>query len=206
MNEPTADDGNGLAGALETHRGELLRFLSARCGSADEAQDMVQELWIKVTTQPAAPVASPRAYLFRMANNLVLDQRRARQRAMVRDRRWLEEDGDAIAAAPPEVRPDPAEPADEVIAREQEAALLRKAVAGLPAGARRALSLYRFEGRGQGEIAEMMGISRSGVEKHLALAMKHLRNMLADCGHFGGAASQDREPASDPASHTGKTG
>jgi RNA polymerase sigma-70 factor (ECF subfamily) len=55
--------------------------------------------------------------------------------------------------------------------------------------------LYRFEGRGQAEIAAMMGISRSGVEKHLALAMKHLRVSLADCGLFGVATSKYHEPA-----------
>ena len=40
-----------------------------------------------------------------------------------------------------------------------------------------------------------MGISRSGVEKHLALAMKHLRQSLKDCGFFGAAASLDQETA-----------
>ena len=202
MSQQFGEDHGGLAAALEACRGELLRFLAARCGAADEAQDLLQELWIKVTTQPAAPVASPRAYLFRMANNLVLDQRRARQRAMTRDRRWLEEDDGP--GGPPEDRPDPAEPADEALARRQEADLLRRAIDGLPPGARRALCLYRFEGRGQGEIAEIMGISRSGVEKHLALAMKHLRNMLSDCGYFAAAASHKREPTGDAESHAGK--
>jgi RNA polymerase sigma-70 factor (ECF subfamily) len=34
-----------------------------------------------------------------------------------------------------------------------------------------------------------MGISRSGVEKHLAVAMKHLRDRLAQCGWFAFAVS-----------------
>ena len=65
----------------------------------------------------------------------------------------------------------------------------------LPHGARRALLMYRFEGLGQAEIARVMGISRSGVEKHLAVAMRHLRQKLADCGFFVAAPSQHREPA-----------
>ena len=75
----------GLAGLLAGHRAELLRFLAARCGDAEEAQDLLQDLWIKASAQAEGPIANGRAYLFRMANNLVLDRRRAQQRAMRRD-------------------------------------------------------------------------------------------------------------------------
>jgi len=70
---------------------------------------------------------------------------------------------------------------------------LQQAIEDLPHGARRALLLFRFEERSQAEIAQIMGISRSGVEKHLAVAMKHLRNALADCGSFAFAASQEKQ-------------
>jgi len=168
-------------------RAELLRFLTARCGSQDEAEDLLQELWIKASGQPAGPIANGRAYLYRMANNLVLDQLRSRHRAMARDREWLASDGGGMID--PEDRPDPSEPADEAIGRRQEADILENAISALPDGAQRALRLYRLEGIPQGEIAKIMGISRSGVEKHLAVAMKHLRNSLADCGLFESVAS-----------------
>lgn len=182
----------GLAGLLEQHRPELLRFLAARCGDPDAAQDLLQELWLKLADADPGPVANGRAYLMRMANNLVLDRLRASRRAMARDRRWLE-DGGAAASAVVE-RPDPAPQADAVLLEKEEHALLAQAIARLPDGARRALQLYRFEGRKQHEIAEIMGISRSGVEKHLALAMKHLRDALSDSGFFGAAASREQQP------------
>jgi len=177
----------GLAGLLAGHRAELLRFLAARCGDAEEAQDLLQDLWIKASAQAEGPIANGRAYLFRMANNLVLDRRRAQQRAMRRDHQWLDEAGGGTA--PVEDRPDPALPADAEMERREEAEMLHRAIASLPPGAQRALRLHRIEGRPQGEVAEIMGISRSGVEKHLAVAMKHLRNALADCGYPPGAAS-----------------
>ena len=179
--------GGGLAALFSLHRGELLRFLAARCGDPAEAEDALHELWLKLDGAALGPVANGRAYLFRMANNLVLDRRRARHRAMARDRVWL---GDERA---PELRPDPTPAADEAIGSAQEIAALRRAIDGLPAGAQRALKLYRFDGLGQSEIARLMGISRSGVEKHLALAMRHLRAALADCGMLGAAASLDRD-------------
>lgn len=183
----------GLSALLSAERGGLLRFLTARCGDPAEAEDLLQELWLKVATTAVGPIANGRAYLFRMANNLALDHARARRRSMRRDRSWLE--GDEPGVADIEARPDPAPGAEAQLIEEQEAHQVRRAVDALPEGARRALLLYRFERRGQGEIAAIMGISRSGVEKHLALAMKHLRRSLNDCGFFDTAPSQNREAA-----------
>ncbi len=180
-------DHSGLAAVLEQHRPELLRFLAARCGNAAEAEDLMQELWLKTLRPPSGPIADGRAYLYRIANNLVLDGARGRRRALARDRLWLADgSGDEL----PEERPDPSAAADELISTEQEIARLRTAIAALPPGAREALRLFRMEERPQGEIAQIMGISRSGVEKHLALAMRHLRNALGDCGLPDVAASQ----------------
>jgi RNA polymerase sigma-70 factor (ECF subfamily) len=183
----------GLAALIELHRPELLRFLAARCGDPDAAQDLLQDLWLKLADADHGPIANGRAYLMRAANNLVLDGLRARRRAMARDRQWLAEgapEGNALAD-----RPDPAPQADAVLAEREEAAVLAAAIDRLPDGARRALQLYRFEGHKQHEIAAIMGITRSGVEKHLALAMKHLRDALGNSGFFDTAASHGQQPA-----------
>ena len=185
----------GLAGLVQLHRGELLRFLTARCGDPAEAEDLLQDLCLKAGRIAAGPIANGRTYLFKMANNLVVDRVRSRQRAMRRDRGWLERDGSSAAVV--EERPDPAADAEANLLETEEAEILREAIRALPDGARRALLLYRFEGHGQSEIAAIMGISRSGVEKHLALAMRHLRQRLADCGYFEAAPSHQRTPASD---------
>jgi len=192
----TGSDVTGLAGIFALHRSELLRFLVARCGAADTAEDLLQDLWIKASSRPDGPIANPRAYLFRMANNLVLDLRRAQHRAMRRNHAWIvaNDGGDSLI----EEWADPALPVDEELVRQQEAALLQTAIAALPAGAQRALRLHRLEGHSQGEVAQIMGISRSGVEKHLANAMKHLKTALADCGFFPAMASQDQGQASGP--------
>ena len=191
----------GLTSLFTLHRAELLRFLVARCGDRNNAEDLLQELWIKASQPVERPVVNGRAYLFRMANNLVLDRSRARQRAMARDLSWLEVDG--FGTSLPEERPDPACLADEAIARNQEVALLRSAIDSLPPGAKRALLLHRFDGHGQLEVAQIMGISRSGVEKHLAVAMTHLRKALADCGWFDSAASHRQEGAQGGAPRSG---
>lgn len=187
IEQSTAGNG-GLSELFAQHRGELLRFLTARCGDSSEAEDLVQDLWIKVSGAATGPIANGRAYLFRMANNLVLDRRRAAQRTMRRDRQWLEESPGGGATAP-EDRLDPAPRADEELARQDEADMLRRAISALPPGAQRALRLCRIDGLPQADVAEIMGISRSGVEKHLAVAMKHLKTALVDCGLFAPAPS-----------------
>lgn len=179
----------GLASLFDLHRPELLRFLRARCGQDQEAEDCLQELWIKASQDRSGPIASGRAYLFRMANNLVSDLRRGQLRAMRRDRHWIEAEGDVDA---PELRPDPNPMADEALIERQEAQVLAQAIEALPPGARRALQLHRIEGHSQAEVAEIMGISRSGVEKHMAVAMKNLRSALLDWGFFGAAGSQQQ--------------
>jgi RNA polymerase sigma-70 factor (ECF subfamily) len=194
MSEVQADEA-GLAALVSAHRADLRAFLTARCGDPAEAEDLLQELWLKVANVPSGPIGNGRAYLFRAANNLVLDRLRARRRAMRRDRAWLE-DGTRGAAGVAD-RPDPAPRADEAMIRAEEAAVVRRAIAELPSAARRALELHRLEGHGQAEVAQIMGISRSGVEKHLATALRHLRRALADCGYFATAASSGQGQSSD---------
>lgn len=183
--------GSGLTAMFEQEREYILRFLRARCGDGPEAEDVLQDLWIKIGDLSTGPIANGRAYLMRMANNLLIDRRRSQMRAMQRDRDWLGDD----AGKEPEMRPDTAQLADEALAQSEEAEILHRAIAELPPGARRALQLFRFEEHSQAEIAEIMGISRSGVEKHLALAMKHLRNALCDCGAFAAVTSNEVKDA-----------
>lgn len=190
--QPAAE--NGLAALYHQHGAALRRFLAARCGDADLAEDLFQDLWIRIGTRASGPVSDGRAYLFRMANNLVLDHARSARRGMARDRAWIDEE--APSSPLPEARPDPAPDAEEQLVRAQEVLILTRAMAALPPGARQALQLYRLDEHSQPEVARIMGISRSGVEKHLALAMKHLRARLIDCGMPGAAASERQQPES----------
>ena len=160
------------------HRAELLRFLAARTGDMAEAEDILQDLWIRADAQPPAAIEHWRAYLFRTAHNLVIDRARARRRREARERRWIEDSHGPISASDEVADPDPG--AEERIEAREETARLASAIANLPDGARRAFLLHKIDGLSHGEVAARLGISKSGVEKHMAVAMKHLRRMLAD--------------------------
>lgn len=158
------------------HRDELLRFLIARTGGREDAEDLLQDLWIRARSQAAAPVANGRAYLYRMAQNLVVDRLRERQRRGRRELSWQcdRSSGSRDGAEPV----DPAPPADAQLIEREEITLLASALATLPGGARRVFELHKLKGLSHGEVAAELGISKSGVEKHMAVAMKYLRHAL----------------------------
>jgi RNA polymerase sigma factor (sigma-70 family) len=168
----------GLEELYQRHRADLLRFLVARTGSPAEAEDVLQEVWIRLRAARTGPIGNGRAYLYRIAQNLVLDRLREARRRDARDRAWVQaEMGVAPGAA------DVADMRDDALAEmeaREEAARLASAIANLPEGARRAFRLHKIEGLSHGEVAQRLGISRSGVEKHMAVAMKYLRRALLD--------------------------
>jgi RNA polymerase sigma-70 factor (ECF subfamily) len=174
----TAERREDLEVAYGVHRADILRLLIARTGDPAEAEDMAQELWLKISQNPAGPVQNGRAYLFRMAQNLVIDRQRERQRRMTRDRRWSDAATDFAPAGsePADFR----KTAEQAMLDREEVAALASAIANLPEGARRAFQLHKIQGLSHKEVADQLGISKSGVEKHMAVAMKYLKRALLD--------------------------
>lgn len=170
--------GTGLHRLYDDHRLDLRRFLVARTGSAADADDILQEMWIRLNATLSGPVANGRAYLFRMAQNLVLDRLKKERRRGARDGHWLTVERGASTVAPEPV--DPAPDAERLLIEREVAERLATAIAALPAGAARAFRLHKLEGLSHGDVAARLGISKSGVEKHMAVAMAHLRRALAD--------------------------
>lgn len=158
----------GLQAIALTERARLLRFLVAR-GAGDEAEDLFQELWQRVSHVPAQPVADPVSYLFRCAENLMRDVRRS---IVSRERRQFDwhEAGDQSTDYPSGER--------ILIAREQ-LEQVDKALEALGPRVARAFRAYRIEGRSQAAIARELGVSLSSVEKDLQKAYRALAQLKA---------------------------
>lgn len=148
----------------------------ARTGNPAEAEDLLQELWLRIRDATPGPVANGRAYLYRAAQNLVLDRLREARRREARDKDWSDTQAETVVGD----RVDPGPPALESLIAREEVAALRAAIAQLPEGAGRAFRLHKLEGLPHAEVAARLGISRSGVEKHIAVAMAHLRRALGN--------------------------
>ena len=159
-------------------RHELLRFALARTGDDAEAEDIVQEIWLKIETRQVSRAHNPRSYLFQMANNIIIDQQREFTRRQTRDRLWR--NMKTGYAAPGSEVCDTSFDVEASLIEGQEARQLHKAIASLPKGAQTVLYLHKIEGLSHTEVASRLNISRSGVEKHMAVAMRHLRKALID--------------------------
>jgi RNA polymerase sigma factor (sigma-70 family) len=166
----------GLLDAYAAKRGDLVRFFTARTGSAAEAEDLIQDLYLKLAAMPPGPaVEDPSAFLYRMTVNLMLDRARGQRRSAARDDAWRLSRGQRIGGVD---AADEASPEDSAAARER-LRRLAEAVQGLPAQTRRAFELHKLEGLSQAEAADRLGVSRKTVEKQVSAA---LRLLLAKLG------------------------
>ncbi|MES2056488.1 MAG: RNA polymerase sigma factor [Pseudomonadota bacterium] len=154
----------GLVGTFMESRPSLLRYLILRGASADEADDILQEVYLKLSIDGIGPVAEPRAYLYRMATNYFLGLRRTAGRRTRREEDWVE----AHSGEEREVDEQPSAET-HLIAREQ-LAILQRVLDGLPDRTRVIFRRFRVDGEPQRQIADDIGISVSAVEKHLARA------------------------------------
>jgi len=178
--------GNVLAPAFAAHRGPLLRYLRAR-GAGDEAEDCLQELWIRAAAVDPGAVADPLAYLYRMAHNLMLDRRRADSRRTKREVAYhgaLYGDGEADKAPTAEHR---------LIARERLRGIERL-LAGLGHRTDHIFRRHRIDEIAQRDIAAELGITLSAVEKHLQKAYR----AIAAARHAETQPTTDGEAGHDP--------
>jgi RNA polymerase sigma-70 factor (ECF subfamily) len=156
-------------------RVNLVRFFAARCGSLTAAEDLAQELYVKLATRDRTITAeNPVALIYRVATNVMLDRARGEIRAGARDAAWRRSahatiGGEDVAEEPP---------ADEAAASRQRLRQLVEAVAELPPQMQRAFRLHKLEGHSHADTARAMGISIKSVEKHVSAALRALTARL----------------------------
>lgn len=159
-----------LIAAYLRKRADLVRFFTLRTGSAAAGEDVVQDLYVKLTeTETPADLRSPEAFLYRMGSNLMLDRAKAQRRAAARDHAWSQT---GVGDGPEPIAREP--PADEAVASRQRLQRLLAALDRLPPQVASAFRLHKFDGLSHGEVATRMGVSRSSVEKYIMTALKTL--------------------------------
>lgn len=164
---------SGLSAVLIANRGPLLRFLRAR-GAGDDCEDILQELWLKVERLEAeGPIADPRAYLFRMADNLMHDRVRASMRRTNREHAWIETGFDPAGQ-------DETPSAERALLARQRLRRVELALATLGDRTQAIFRRFRVDGVAQSRIAQEEGISVSAVEKHLQRAYRVVASLVEE--------------------------
>ena len=145
----------------------VVNFIFRMLGSADDADDVAQEVFVRVyqkmdTYRPATKFST---WLFALARNAAIDRLRWRRRH-------------PTESIDPELPlPAATDTAAEIGAREI-GALIAAAVAKLPEDQRTVLVLSEYQGMSHAEIAAVMRCSEKSVESRLYRAKQTLRTGL----------------------------
>jgi RNA polymerase sigma factor (sigma-70 family) len=148
----------------------LIAYFIRRIGSRSEAEDLVQDVYVRLMSRPATAPRDWHAYVFQVAANLLRDRAR---RAVVRDRYV------ALVRKEPSLNVDVLDPHRVTAGREALQTLLGT-LHDLPERTRQIFLLYRYEQISRQVIAESFGISVSAVEKHVYRAMARLSEGLGE--------------------------
>lgn len=161
--EPTAD-GPDASSWMDLYGAALRRYFRKRASVA-EAEDLVQDVFVRLQRRAKAEaIIDVERYLFRIANNVLADRRRAE---MLLSRR-LDEAYDIIFEQADDISP------ERVLIAKQTLSQLRDAIHELPPRTREAFTLHRFEEMTYPAIAKAMSISVGVVEKHMSRAIGHI--------------------------------
>ena len=162
---------------LDEQMGELatplVRYLSKKVRNSEDANDLAQEAFLRMHKfQQSRPLDNARAFLFKTANNLVVDQMR---RAKVHDKylsfemlpEQSDEENDKYVPS-----------AERTVSAEQELDQIYQVVDRMPEKVRRAFLMHRGKDLSYPQIASEMGVSTSMVEKYIIKALKILREEM----------------------------
>lgn len=148
----------------------LVRYLSKKVHNNEDANDLAQEAFLRMYKfQQSRRLDNARAFLFKTANNLVVDQMR---RASVHNKylsferlpEQSDEENDKFAPS-----------AERTVSAEQELDRIYKVVNQMPEKVRSAFLMHRGKDLSYSQIATEMDVSTSMVEKYIVQALRILR-------------------------------
>lgn len=155
-------------------RNDLVVYLTRLLHCQDTAEDIAQESFIILAhnTKHTA-IDHPRGFLFRTAGNLAVDYLRHNKvvaHHVENQSAWAEERQ--------HISP------EQEVSQAEWLGSLKKAMFELPPRTRDAMILHKIRGLSYREVAEILGISESAVEKHISKGLQHCRSQLGK--HFLG--------------------
>jgi len=148
-------------------RESVCRYLLGITGDPAEAEDLAQEVFLRLYSylQRGQDIENVRAWIFRVAHNLAIDEQRKRGPLEFLDAETWEVVG--------KESPDPAPDVEQTILEREKQARLLRALSKLSPQERHCLNL-RAEGLRYREIAEVLGIRIPTVVTFLTRGIKKI--------------------------------
>ncbi|WP_299819554.1 RNA polymerase sigma factor SigZ [uncultured Pontibacter sp.] len=165
---PAADSCSAVAPVFLAYEAQLKGFVRKRIVDKDEANDILQQLYLKVykNCEQLQEVKNTKAWLYQITRNAVYDFfRENSRRENIADLELTE------GELPDETRHD-------------VEALVEPLIALLPSEYAEALRLSELEEVSQKEIAERLGISYSGAKSRVQRGREKLKALFMECCHL----------------------
>ena len=180
----------GEAGAfdemIDVFGPRLYGFLHRLCGSADEAEDLLQELFLRVVRSIGRYRHEDQfeAWLFRIATNLVRDQvRRLRRRPAHQSLHPPADRSESAGEASVALLPDTSAASPErVLTQRDDIDRLQQALARLPVAEREVVMLRHFSQLSFQQIAEAMGTPLGTALARAHRGLAKLRTLMEPNG------------------------
>lgn len=163
-------DGDTLAFELiyDRYKAQLANNLIKLLRDDELAKDALQDLFIRIwnSRKNIDPSKSIKSYMYRIAENLVIDYYRKlskdkemQARILAEKDHWYDQIGDIISIS-------------------DNTALLYRVIDQLPPKQKEAFVLHKIEGKSYKEISQLMGISHSTINKHIYVANKFVKSQI----------------------------
>ncbi|MFV3404757.1 sigma-70 family RNA polymerase sigma factor [Pseudomonas sp. NY15463] len=153
------------------HRPALVDYAAPIVGCRARAEDVVQEAWLRLSSQPLdAEIRHPASYLYRIVRNLALDQTRrtATEKA--------QPGGDEILAELPASTASP----EQSVSQQSELGAISRALEELPLRTRTAFEMHRLGGYTLQQVANHLEVSVSLVHQLVHDALRHCLERLEE--------------------------
>lgn len=173
-NDLDNNNSNNLAVFFSRHREALQRYLSNKLRDRSDAEDVVQETFIRLLDnerkqgKPLKSMTSPEGYMFRTASNLAVDRLRQKKRRL--DESCADQLDESIESSAAGVL--------RIVESRQRLLRLREAVDDLPPMCRQVFVLHKYRQLTYREVASHLELSVSMVEKHMMKALTRLEAAL----------------------------
>ncbi len=159
---------------FERYHLALFDFLSRMTGNAGVAEDLVQDVFVRVLKYRATFRDEGRfeTWLYRIARNARVDYFKSRRPS------------ESLEGAAMDV-PQPGDGPAEAVQREREVLRLRRALLLLREDRRELIVLARYRGMKHEQIAELLGVEAGAVKVRLHRAVQELRQIFLELPEEG---------------------